>query len=112
MIRFKFSNDRLVDCNLLSKVGLPYEFLNGECNAHLLRCFFNARIVPKSRFKLDEALLQSGIKYYIPERIIRYQRGVSTIDSYWITPDDDNTCWEDSYVEYLKNILGKRAIEL
>lgn len=110
LIQFKFSNDRLVVCNVLTKVGLPYEFLTGDCNAHLLRCFFNARIVPKSRFKLDESLVNSGIKYYIPERIIRFQKGRSTIDRYWITPDDDNTCWEESYVEHLCNVIGKREV--
>lgn len=112
LIHFKFKSDRLVNSQIVTKVGLPYEFASGECNSHLLHCFFNARIAPKSQFKLDKKLIDAGIRYYIPERIIRFQYGQSTIDRYWLAPDNDATCWSDEYFDYLCNIIGKKEIVL
>lgn len=110
LIDFKFENDKLVSCKVLSTYGLPYEFVSGNCDENMLRCFFNARIVPKERFKLSEDLRAAGIEFYIPERIIRYQNGKSIIDQYWLSPDTDDTCWREGYVESLCNIIGRQEI--
>ena len=97
VVTFKFERDHLKYVGELNKScsRLPYEFI-GEDKAteHLLRCFFDARIVQETRIGLSEALAKTKIQYYYPERIIRYQSGRCIHDEFWTMCDDDETCWK------------------
>lgn len=46
--------------------------------------FMDDRVVPDTRQGLASELKNAGIKYYDPEALIRYNKGVSIEDSYWV----------------------------
>lgn len=97
ILNFKFKKNKLVSMELLVEkdcVRLPVEFrLYGVSGNNLVK-FFEARITPSTRQGLDEFLAQTPVKYYYPERIIRYNSGRCIHDYYWVECDDDNSCWE------------------
>lgn len=97
VVEFKYKRDVIQFIGELNKdcVNLPFEFCDTEkVTDHLIRCFFEARIVPETRIGLNEVLSKTKIQYYNPERIIRYQEGRCIHDQYWLQCDNDETCWE------------------
>ena len=97
IVTFKYKHDRLQYVSEINKECkvLPFEFLGiDKVTDNLLRCFFDARIVPETRIGLNEELLKTPVKYYNPERIIRYQKGTCIHDDFWVKCDDDNECWD------------------
>lgn len=102
LLKFKYVNDVLKECTQLcfEKDLLPFEFSFLGVSESSLRRFFKHRITPETREGLKEALLETPIKVYDPERLIRYQKGRYCDDTFWLEPDSDDTCWKD--VEHLK----------
>lgn len=97
ILEFKFVRDEATYIGPLNTEceNLPFEFTDvEEVTPRLIRCFFDARIVPSTRIGINEALAKTKIQYYDPERIIRYQQGRCIDDNYWLKCDDDETCWE------------------
>lgn len=97
VVSFKYERDILIFVSEINRQCslLPYEFLNVDrATDHLIRCFFDARIVPETRIGLNELLAKTEIQYYYPERIIRYQSGRCIHDEFWLKCDDDRTCWD------------------
>lgn len=84
--KFQFKKDRLQYAELFTKdpAILPFEFMDGKINEHKLRCFWDARITTETRIGLEEELKKAGMDYYDPETIIRYQKGISIDDKYWL----------------------------
>lgn len=95
IVRFKFIRGYLEEYQLLSNSLLPFEIRDGIVNGDRLTRFFEARITPDTRIGINEELAKTPIKYYHPERIIRYSSGKCIHDHYWLECDDDNSCWED-----------------
>ena len=97
LFEFKFNRDGSVTHKVINDdLDLyPFEMRFGEINANTITRFFNERITPSTRIGLDEVLANSPIKYYHPERIIRYSSGRCIHDPYWLKCNDDNSCWED-----------------
>lgn len=94
--RFKFRNNRLISKELLTDDAslLPFEFERRGLTENTIIEFFDARITPDTRIGLNEALAETLIKYYYPERMIRYNSGKCIHDRYWLECDDDDTCWK------------------
>lgn len=95
ILSFKFVDDMLESCQLLSDKYLPFEFADHKIDEYLIRLFWDSRIVPETRIGLKEDLEDMGLPYYIPECIIRIQNGRTYGDSFWLMCDNDNKCWED-----------------
>lgn len=95
LLKFKYVDDILQNAMLLSNRYLPLEFEDFIIDDMRLRLFFQARIVPRTRHRIDEDLAESPIGYYHPERIIRYQNGTTFADPYYLVCDGDKTCWKD-----------------
>lgn len=88
LVLFKFVKDRLVYKNQLSfnSAILPFEFK--KCvNEEMIRNFFYFRITPETRIGLEEDMKKHGIEYYDPETLIRYQKGRTFADAYWLDTD-------------------------
>lgn len=95
VVRFKFKHDMLVDCVILvDNVNiLPFELRHRNTDDGSLRRFFEERMTPYTRDGFHELLASTPVKYYDPERIIRYNKGRCIHDKYWVECDDDDTCW-------------------
>lgn len=97
IVSFKFERDMLKELTVINKDvrPIPFEFNQGWYNEYGLRSFFYYRITPPTRSGIDEALAKSPIKYYSPERMIRYNSGRCIHDPFWLKCDDDYTNVED-----------------
>jgi len=95
LFKFKYLNDRLQDSLLLSNKFLPFEFRDELIDDRRLRLFFEARIIPKTRYKIHEDLKSTPIGYYHVERIIRQQNGRTFGDPFYLVCDNDDTCWKE-----------------
>lgn len=95
VLKFKFKSNRLISKELLTedKALLPFEIEHYGLTENSLIEFFEARITPETRIGFNELLTSTPIKYYHPERIIRYQSGRCIHDRYWLECDDDKSCW-------------------
>lgn len=95
LLEFKFERGILVKSNLLTdKMNLlPFELWK-EINGWNLTKFFDERITPSTRQGIDKFLAGTVVKYYHPERMIRYGSGRCIHDHYWVECDDDDTCWQ------------------
>jgi hypothetical protein len=96
IIKFKFIRNSLNELEVYTRDRkvVPFEFWN-EVNEYQIIKFFDERITPDTRQGLNESLAQTPIKYYYPERIIRYSTGHCIHDRYWLECDDDDTCWRE-----------------
>lgn len=95
LISFKFVRGSLKTAEFISRELLPFEFDGLErVTEKSLIDWFDARITPETRIGIHEALAQTPIEYYHPERMIRYGDGKCTHDWCWVKCDDDRTCWE------------------
>lgn len=92
---FKFQRNMLVKCELLTDDIrlLPFELRHRNTDDFSVRKFFEERITPPTRDGINELLATTPVKYYDPERIIRYNKGRCIHDKYWVECDDDDTCW-------------------
>lgn len=97
VVSFKYQHDVLVSCALLtSNVNeLPFELRKMNTDDGSLRQFFEERTTADSRDGIHELLASTPVKYYDPERIIRYNKGRCIHDKYWLECDNDNRCWEN-----------------
>lgn len=95
ILRFKFRSGMLVESESLTddRRVLPMELYEGGVDTFTLSAFFEERITPPTRQGINELLAATPVKYYDPERIIRYNSGRCIHDKYWVQCDDDNTCW-------------------
>lgn len=93
LIKFESVRGKIVSYELLSQNAkiMPFEFMDLKVTEERILNFFEARIVPPTRIGINERLAESPIKYYDPERIIRYQKGRCIDDLYWVDckPLDD-----------------------
>lgn len=97
LLEFKFINGSLVNCVLLVEEGtpmLPFEIHSLGVNETAIKRFWEERITPHTRQGIDEYLSTTPVKYYHPERMLRYCSGKCIHDKYWLDCDDDNSCWE------------------
>ena len=98
LFRFKFIRDYLVSIEMIvsrEDKRLPIEFeINKLSDNEKLHVFFEDRTTPETRYGVQESMRNSPIKYYYPERIIRYSNGRSVQDPYWLECDNDETCWK------------------
>ena len=77
---------------------LPPEFYLMK-NSEALYSFLEDQVTPCTRIGIDEELKKTPIQYYNPERMLRYSHGISVENRYWISQDDDISCWEGSPLE-------------
>lgn len=86
LVYFRFEHDRLMESRLLcrDKKILPFEFNDFNVSSDSIRRFFFYRIVPETRISIHEELAKSPVKYYNPERIIRFQKGKCIDDNFWL----------------------------
>ena len=96
IMRFKFIRGALQSYEVLcnNRNMLPYECIRDGVGTDSIIKFFEARITPETRIGFNALLATTPIKYYHPERIIRYQSGKCIHDRYWLECDDDNSCWD------------------
>ncbi|MCQ2522659.1 MAG: hypothetical protein MJ105_09830 [Lachnospiraceae bacterium] len=45
-------------------------------------------MTPETRYGLNELIENSVVKYYNPERLIRFNKGRTQVDDYWVKCDD------------------------
>lgn len=97
IFKFKFDNDKLVSSEMLTdnQTLLPFEIRRYGLSEWSIRTMFSMRITPPTRQGFDEMLAKTPIKYYHPERIIRWQKGRCAHDRYWLDCDDDKRCWDE-----------------
>lgn len=95
ILKFKFRSGMLVESTLLTddRRLLPMELYEDGVDTFTLSAFFEARITPPTRQGINELLSTTPIKYYNPERMIRYNSGKCIHDKYWVQCDDDMSCW-------------------
>ncbi len=88
LVKFEFVNGLL---NYVEKYNVedklfPFE-LRG-CNEtsirHLLILFLTGRATSSNRQDIHRELIDTPIQYWNPERMIRYNKGISVNDSYWV----------------------------
>lgn len=97
ILRFKFVRDQLSDIEIydVNTRPVPFEFsFDKKIGEQEIRDFFDARITPDTRIRINELLAKTPVKYYDPERIIRYNSGKCIHDPFWVDCDDDKTCWK------------------
>ncbi len=67
--------------------------------------FFREQIIPETRQGLLKSLaVETPIRSYNPEQILRYCECRNTANDYWVKCDDDLSCWEPWQIEELRKL--------
>ena len=89
LIRFACEGGMLQEVEILTeRENLPLEYHFKVSDRRATELFLEDRVVPQTRQHLEEALQRVGIPYYDPELLLRYNKGVSVEDSYWVRLED------------------------
>lgn len=89
VVRFDYNGGMLTNAKVLvDKKYLPIEYKAMVSDHRATELFLSDRVVPSSRQLLQPALERVGIPYYDPDMLIRYNKGVSVEDEYWIKLDE------------------------
>lgn len=64
-------------------VSLPIEFRGKLSTEEALELFLLDRVTPPTRYGINEELAELGM-YYDPTTLIKYNKGNSVSDNYWI----------------------------
>ena len=85
IVRFRYEAGTLVEAEVVAdRKYLPFEYKGKVSDLRATELFMDDRVVPDTRQGLLPELERIGIKYYDPEALIRYNKGVSIEDHYWI----------------------------
>ena len=85
IVRFRCEGGTLVEAEVLvDRKVLPIEYKCRVSDLTATELFMDDRVVPDTRQGLLPELQKVGIKYYDLEALIRYNKGVSIEDEYWI----------------------------
>ena len=85
IVRFRYEGGILVEAKVLAdRVQLPIEYKCKVSDLMATEIFMDDRVVPDTRQGLLPELKRIGINYYDPEALIRYNKGVSIEDDYWV----------------------------
>ena len=90
IVRFRYDAGMLVEAEVLaSKEYLPIEYKCKVSDLRATEIFMEDRVIPSTRQHLQPELEKIGLKYYDAEALIRYNKGMSIEDDYWIQVDDE-----------------------
>lgn len=87
IVSFRFDGGVLQDFKILvsDRSILPYTYLLCDGDDYLAtELFMDDRVVPETRQGLTRELHAVGIPYYDPVLLIKYNKGISVEDDYWI----------------------------
>ncbi len=85
IVRFRYEGGILVDAEVIAdRIYLPIEYKCKVSDRTATEIFMDDRVVPDTRQGLLPELKKIGIDHYDPESLIRYNKGVSIEDDYWI----------------------------
>lgn len=90
IVSFRFDGGILQDFKILvsDRSMLPYTYLLCDGDDYLAtELFMDDRVVPETRQGLTRELHTVGIPYYDPVLLIKYNKGISIEDDYWIKSD-------------------------
>lgn len=85
LVKFIYDRGTLLNVEILvDKSLLPCEYRLSDSIRVATQVFLEERVVPETRQGLLEELLSVGIPYYDPVALLKYNKGVSIEDNYWI----------------------------
>lgn len=109
LVNFIIERGEVTDCEIVAECRphLPFEFQIGTSNERALLLFLEDRVTPSTRIGLQKDLQLSGLSYYDPTAILRYNKGWNVSDYYWVRTDDDS----DMAFADVKELAHKHHIE-
>jgi len=91
LVWFQYEAGTLVQVKIIAdRDDLPIEYKCKVSDLRATELFMDDRVIPASRQRLMPELEKIGINYYDPEQLIRYNKGVSVEDHYWIDVQNNN----------------------
>lgn len=101
LVEFKIKRGTVVDCEVIGRDSchLPFEFRESIAESKAVLLFLEDRVTPSTRIGLQDDLRLAGMDYYDPTTIIRYNKGWSVSDGYWVRTDDNPSITFDGVKE-------------
>ena len=91
LFNFKYSDDMLWDLDIITP-EYNYKcffFKEKGVTTETLDLFLRNRLTPETRHNLRKRYLEAGMPYYNPEWLLRYSKGRTCDDEFWINPDSN-----------------------
>ena len=109
LVNFIIERGEVTKCEIVAerRSHLPFEFQIGTSNERAVLLFLEDRVTPSTRIGLQKDLQLSGLGYYDPTTILRYNKGWNVSDFYWVMTDDDS----DMTFAGVKELAHKHHIE-
>ncbi len=91
LVNFAIRYGEVIDCDIIAyhSCHLPFEFRVKAPKERAVLLFLEDRVTPSTRIDLQRDLRLSGLDYYDPTTILRYNKGWNVSDYYWVRTDDD-----------------------
>lgn len=89
IVKFLYDRGTLLSVELLVEQSrLPYEYKLSDSVHEATQLFLEDRVVPETRQGLEKELISVNIPYYDPVALLKYNKGVSIEDNYWINLEE------------------------
>lgn len=109
LVEFIIERGEVTECEIIAyhRYHLPFEFQVKTSKERAVLLFLEDRVTPSNRIGLQRDLRLSGLDYYDPTTILKYNKGWNVSDYYWVRTDDNPNITFDG----VKRLARKHHIE-